>query len=137
MDYITAKQKAIKYIGLSKKTEQEVKNKLLKLEVQEDIIAEVITNLISIGYIDDVTYANLYIKQCLKEEKKTKNEIMQKLLQKGIKEGIIENSLDSIPETYQEKVKENIIKAKSKSLNEEKLNKYLCSKGLIEYKEWE
>ncbi len=137
MDYKIAKEKAVKYIGLAKKTEQEVKNKLTKLAVDEDIIDRVIEDLTSIGYIDDVAYANLYIKQSLKEMKKSKFEITQKLLQKGIKECIIENSLSDIDEDYEEKVKENIIRAKSKSLDKEKLNKYLYNRGLIDYEEWD
>ncbi len=137
MDYKIAKEKAVKYIGLAKKTEQEVKNKLTKLAVDEDIIDRVIEDLTSIGYIDDFAYANLYIKQSLKEMKKSKFEITQKLLQKGIKECIIENSLSDIDEDYEEKVKENIIRAKSKSLDKEKLNKYLYNRGLIDYEEWD
>ena len=41
-DFEVAKEKAIKYIGISKKTQFEVKRKLSMLKFNEDIIQEVI-----------------------------------------------------------------------------------------------
>lgn len=137
MDYLTAKEKAVKYIGLSKKTENEVRHKLERSNVDYEIIDNVIEDLVSMGYINDIAYANLYIKQCVKEMKRSKREIAQKLLQKGIKECIIKDSLNNIEQDYDERLKNYIIETKSKNLDENKLNKYLYNKGLIDYKEWD
>ena len=69
--------------------------------------------------------------------KKSKVEIAKKLLQKGIEDCIIEDSLDIVPHDYEEELRERIIKQKSKSLDEERINIYLHRRGLIDYKEWD
>ena len=51
MEFENAKQKAIKYIGISKKTEYEVRQKLIRLGYNQDIVDMVISYLLDIGYI--------------------------------------------------------------------------------------
>ena len=65
MDYETAKEKAVRYLVLALRTEEEVKNKLRKLNVEEGIIVQVTEYLKSIGYIDDEKYVEAYIRQCI------------------------------------------------------------------------
>ncbi len=137
MDFITAKQKAIKYIGISKKTEFEVRNKLLRLDASEEVIEEVIEYIKELGYIDDVAYSKSFIKTCERECKKSLYEIKLKLLQKGIKEYIIDEKLQYLYDIdYEEKVIEKLSKGKFLGKEEEK-NKYLCSKGFRGYNEGE
>lgn len=137
MDFITAKEKAIKYIGISKKTEYEVRNKLIRLGAEEDVIEEVISYIKELGYIDDVAYSKAFIRTCEKEGKKSLYEIKLKLLQKGIKEYIIDEELYMLGETdYEEKVIEKLSNGKFKDKEEEKL-KYLISKGFKGYSESE
>ena len=50
MDYIVAKEKAIKYIGISKKTSYEVHKKLKALGVEEEIANKVIEYLGELKY---------------------------------------------------------------------------------------
>ena len=137
MDFITAKEKAIKYIGISKKTEYEVKNKLVRLGVSEDVIEEVTQYIKELGYIDDVAYSKAFIRTCEKEGKKSLYEIKLKLLQKGIKEYIIDEELELLKDSdYEEKVINYL--SKGKFLNkEEELNKYLITKGFRGYNESE
>ena len=53
MSFEVAKEKAIRYIILSRKTSYEVKTKLSKIGVDEDIIDKVIESLIYLYYIND------------------------------------------------------------------------------------
>ena len=94
MDYINAKEKAIKYIGISKKTSHEVAKKLKMIGVEEEIITKVIEYLEELGYIDDIDYVKSYIRQNIKMLKYSVYELKQKLLQKGIKASIIESSFE-------------------------------------------
>ena len=90
MEFEEAKQKAIKYIGISKKTEYEIKQKLIRLGYNQDIIDMVISYLLNIGYVNDYDYVEAYLRQNERFLKYSIFEIEQKLLQKGIKKDIIE-----------------------------------------------
>lgn len=130
MDYITAKEKAVRYIGISKKTEQEVIRKLKTLDVDEEVISKIINDLKEIGYIDDIAYSNSYILECSKMKKYSLFEIKQKLLQKGIKKSIIGTSLEKLIEcNYEAEVVSKIKISKSRSMDEMKLRRYLYTRG--------
>lgn len=137
MDFITAKQKAIKYIGISKKTEFEVRNKLKNLGASSLVIDEVIEYIKELSYIDDVAYSKSFIKTCEREGKKSIYEIKLKLLQKGIKEYIIDENLEYLYDIdYEEEVIDRLSKTKFLGKDDEKI-KYLCKKGFRGYNESE
>lgn len=136
MDFITAKEKAIKYIGISKKTEYEVRNKLIRIGA-EDVIEEVTQYIKELGYIDDVAYCKSYVNTCEKEAKKSINEIKIKLLQKGVKEYIIDTELSRLEESDYEGNIINRLENGKYLGKEEELNKYLCSRGFRGYTESE
>ena len=105
MSFEVAKEKAIRYIALSRKTSYEVKTKLSKIGVDEDIIDKVIEYLIDLDYINDKEYVDAYVRQCMRLQSHSIYEIKNKLLQKGIKKDIIENKLDKLSNTdYEEKI---------------------------------
>lgn len=130
MDYITAKEKAIKYIGISKKTAFEVSKKLKTLGADIDIIDKVIEYLEELGYIDDVDYTESYIRQNIKMQKYSIYELKQKLLQKGIKASIIESSFESnLANEYENLVVNKLINSKLKDYDEQKRKEYLYRRG--------
>ena len=127
---IYARDKAIGYIGISKKTEYEVKKKLKGLKVTSSVIDEEIEYLKELGFIDDVDYAKSYIRQCEKMQNYSIYEITNKLLQKGIKASIIDEEIDVLKETdYESKVVEKLFKGKLKSYDEMKQKNYLYRRG--------
>lgn len=130
MDFETAKIKAIKYIGISKKTEMEVKNKLTSLKCEEEVIEKVIKYIFDLGYINDLEYTDAYIRQNMRLLKLSIYEIKQKLLQKGIKKYIIEEKIMPLYDTdYEKNVIEKLYSSKFKNMEELKIKKYLYSKG--------
>ena len=131
MEFENAKQKAIKFIGISKKTEYEVKQKLYKLGYNQEIVDMVISYLLNIGYIDDVDYVKSYIKQNERFMKYSIFEITQKLLQKGIKKDIIENEITILEDSdYDKKIFEKLILTKCKEMEPLKQKQYLYRRGL-------
>jgi len=127
---IYARDKAIRYIGISKKTEYEIKKKLKGLKVTSSVIDEEIEYLKELGFIDDTNYAKSYIRQCEKLLNYSVYEITNKLLQKGIKASIIEQEIDVLKETeYESKVVEKLIHGKLKSYDEMKQKNYLYRRG--------
>jgi len=130
MDYVVAKEKAIKYIGISKKTSYEVSKKLKTLGVEEEIIIKVIEYLKELGYIDDIDYVKSYIRQNVKMLKYSTYELKQKLLQKGIKTSIIEMSFESdLPSLYEKHVVDKLKSTKLKNYDEIKIKEYLYRRG--------
>lgn len=130
MDYIVAKEKAIKYIGISKKTSHEVAKKLKTLGAEQEIIDKVVEYLEELGYLDDVDYVQSYIRQNVKMLKYSIYELKQKLLQKGIKASIIEKCFESdLPSDYENQVINKLICSKLKNYDEQKRKEYLYRRG--------
>ena len=127
---ILARDKAIRYIGISKKTEYEVRQKLKRLKIASSVIDEEIEYLKELGYIDDIDYVKSYIKQCYKMQNYSIYEITNKLLQKGIKASIIEQEIGDLKESdYEQRVVDKLINGKLKSYDEMKQNNYLYRRG--------
>ena len=131
MDFETAKQKAIKYLGISKKTRYEVIKKLKSLKCSENIIYDVISYLEKLNYINDEEYVDAYIRQCVRLLNNSIYEIKNKLLQKGIKKDIIINRLSDLENSnYDDKLIEKLIKTKCKNMDLEKQKMFLYRRGL-------
>ncbi len=130
MEFEEAKFKAIKYIGLSKKTEYEVIMKLKRSDVDDNIIDKVIKYLLEIKYINDLDYTDSYIIQNEKMLKYSVYEISEKLKSKGINLDIIENKLNKLLiNSYEQEVIKKIISSKSKTMDENKIKQYLYRRG--------
>ena len=126
MDYETAKEKAVRYLVLALRTEEEVKNKLRKLNVEEDIIFQVTEYLKSIGYINDEKYVEAYIRQCINIPKYSKYEIRMKLIQKGINKEILSEKLEELDNCdYENKLIDKLLKGKLKNMEPLKQKAYL------------
>ena len=134
MNFEDAKQKAIKYIGISKKTEYEVKQKLIKLGYSHDVTDMVISYLLNINYIDDVEYTRSYISQNERFMKYSIFEITQKLLQKGIKKDIIEQEIETLVNSdYEKNLYERLLLTKCKNMDDMKIKQYMYRRGLKNY----
>ncbi|MDF2866076.1 MAG: hypothetical protein K0R72_894 [Clostridia bacterium] len=130
MEFEEAKFKAIKYLGISKKTEYEVEMKLKRLNIDEKIINKVIQYLIEINYINDLDYVESFIRQNEKMLKYSIYEISEKLKVKGVNSDLIEDRLNNLSfKNYENSVIEKIINSKSKNMDIEKINQYLFRRG--------
>lgn len=127
---IYARDKAIKYIGISKKTEFEVRKKLKRLNIASSVINDEIISLKELGFIDDNDYVSSYIKQCEKMLNYSIYEIRNKLLQKGIKASIIEEKLQILQDSdYERNVVDKLVAGKLKSYDDLKKKSYLYRRG--------
>ena len=115
---------------LALRTEEEVKNKLRKLNVEEGIIVQVTEYLKSIGYIDDEKYVEAYIRQCINIPKYSKYEIRMKLIQKGINKEILSEKLEELDNCdYENKLIDKLLKGKLKNMEPLKQKAYLYRRG--------
>ena len=130
MEFEVAKEKAVRFIGISKKTANEVETKLKKLNISNDSINEVVEYLKGLGYIDDVDYVKAYIRQCIKMQKYSIYEIKQKLLIKGISRELILEFVDELYSTdYESKVIQKLLSGKLSSMEQEKQKNYIYRRG--------
>lgn len=127
---IFAREKAIKYIGISKKTEYEVRKKLKGLNIAPEVIDEEIIYLKELAFIDDEDYVLSYIRQADKMMQYSIYEIKNKLLQKGIKASIIEDKIEILLDNdYENRTVEKLLKGKLKSYEDIKQKAYLFRRG--------
>lgn len=131
MSFEVAKNKAIKYVGISRKTEQEVYRKLKTQGFDKDIIMEVIEYLKELGYINDDDYVDAYIRQCMRLLDYSTYEIRQKLLQKGINKYIIDDKVGTLEESdYNDLLLNKLLNGKCKNMDDLKKKQYLFRRGL-------
>ena len=127
---IFAREKAIKYIGISKKTEYEIRNKLKGLKITSSVIDEEIEYLKELGFIDDIQYTKSYLRQCDKLIQYSIYEITQKLLKKGISLDIIEENIGNLKESdYEARVIQKLLNGKLKTYDVKKQKAYLYRRG--------
>lgn len=130
MNFEEAKEKAVRYLILQLRTEEEVRKKLKKLDVEEDIITEVVEYLKSIGYIDDNKYIEAYLRQCISIPKYSVYEIKMKLKQKGINKNLISEKLEEFDGYNYEKLLVNkLLNGKLKNMEQLKQKAYLYRRG--------
>lgn len=130
MNFEEAKERAVKYLVLALRTEKEVKDKLKKLNVDEDIIDEVCEYLKGLGYINDVYYTEAYLRQCESIPKYSKYEIRMKLIQKGVdKELVSEKIANNLNPNYEVKIVEKLMNGKLKNMEPLKQKAYLYRRG--------
>lgn len=130
MELDIAKERAIAYLMRSKKTSNEVTMKLKKLGFTEEIVQEVISYFIKLGYIDDNEYVDAYIRQCMRLQNYSLFEIKNKLLQKGVKKDIIEDKLQVLEDSdYEKELVKKLINGKLKNMDDIKQRQYLFRRG--------
>ncbi len=89
--YIKARDAAFKYLGFKARTQKELFNKLLEKEYSEEVAEKICEEMIKYKYIDDLSYAQNYLKEQLSFKGNGTSKIKFQLLQKGISREIIDS----------------------------------------------
>lgn len=130
MNFELAKEKALRYLVVAKKTEVEVREKLKKSSCEESIIDDVISYLKELDYINDYEYVDAYIRQCMRLQNYSIYEIKNKLIQKGINKNLLEEKLQNLADTdYEEKLVKKLLSSKLKQMEPLKRKQYLYRRG--------
>ncbi|WP_392486679.1 recombination regulator RecX [Haloimpatiens sp. FM7315] len=93
-NYLKGKKYALKVLEKTYKTESEMREKLFKNGYNEEESNRIIDFLKEYKFIDDIRYANMYIKD--KSKTAGKNKIKYDLLKKGLKEDLVNESICKI-----------------------------------------
>lgn len=92
-----AKKRALYILNFGRKTEDQLKRKLIQDKYPSDVAKEAVDYVRSFGYLDDEAFAIDYIE--LNKERKSRREMARALFQKGISK---ESILHAMKETYNE-----------------------------------
>ncbi len=137
MDFEGFYNKALKFLSYRPRSEKEVRDKLLKVKVPEDLINKIIKKLKDYKFLDDLEFAKIFTRERSLLKLKPARVIKFELKQKGISKDIIEEVFTGSKEEEKdlEKAKEIIQKKieRYKGLDSfkirEKLSRFLVSKG--------
>ena len=133
-NFTKARDKALEILSGKSVSKRELSDKLSQKGYDEPIISDAISELESLGYINDEDYASLFLEHCI-SKMWGKKKIRYEMKQKGIPEAIIEEKLSEFDEDDNlEEIKEIII---SKYRNDDlsdmktkaKITRYLASRG--------
>jgi regulatory protein len=93
-NFKNAKETALKYMTLKLRCSNEVKQKLLTTGYSEVIVDNVISDLISLGYINDRIFIRKYLYDRSKLKPKSKKLLKYELLKKGLAENLVDDVLN-------------------------------------------
>lgn len=115
-----ALQFAMKLIGLRRRSEFEIRERLKQKNFSEEISEETISELKKYKYLDDEKFAESYINDRINLRPCGKRLIKMELARKGVSENIIENKLDELLSFEKElELAEKIIAKKLRIIGEE------------------
>lgn len=130
------KETALRTVERSYKTEKEIRDKLLLKEFDEETIEKTVEFLKEYGFIDDLKFVRMFVKDRIKNQ--GKNKIKYALLQKGINKYLIDEVFgeldrdDEIKRAIElcEKKYLSIIKRESDDFKiKNKITRYLLGRG--------
>lgn len=121
---------ALKYISIKMRSEKEIKDYLIKKGISEFNVERIIDKLKGNGYIDDIKYANAYIKDQLNLSNNGPYKIKSNLINLGIDEDIIDELIYKIDKDI---IKDKLTKLINKQLKIKKGSKNMLKLKLVTY----
>ena len=131
-----ARKKIYHYCAYQERSHHEVKNKLYNLGLHSSDVDEILTHLITEGYLNEERFAKAFAGGRFRVKHWGRIKIIQELEAKGLTKNCIDSGLKEIDESDYMKTIESLIHKKGDQLKEEnpfvkreKLAKYIIQKG--------
>lgn len=131
-----AKVKAAKYCAYQERTQQEVRDKLYSYGLYSDAVEEVLSELISEGFVNEERFAQAFARGKFRSNKWGRVKIELGLRQKGLSDYCIRSGLAEISEADYREILQLLIQKKWNSLEKEdtyarkhKTARYALGKG--------
>lgn len=131
-----AKQKALNYCAYQERSHQEVKNKLFEMGLYSSEVDELLTYLITEGFLNEERFAKSFAGGKFRLKKWGRIKIVHALESKGLTKNCIRIGLKEIDEQDYEATLLELLTSKSQTLEEEnvfslrdKLSKFAIQKG--------
>lgn len=130
-EFKKCKNTALRIIERNYKTEKEVYDKLIEKGYEEQTAIKSIDFLKEYNYIDDIRYANMYIRDRLRTQ--GKNKIKYALIQKGIDENTLIDVFSELDNSLEMDVAMNLAKKRYDNLKKRETDKYKLSQKLYRF----
>ena len=131
-----AKQKALRYCAYQERSHQEVKNKLYELGLRSSEVDEMLSYLITEGFLNEERFAKSFVGGKFRVKKWGRIKIVHALESKGLTKNCIRIGLREIDEADYQSTLEELLKSKISELSEsnafiarDKASKYAIQKG--------
>jgi regulatory protein len=125
-----------RYCAYQERCHQEVKNKLFEFGLYSDQVNEVISELITNGFLNEERFARAFVGGKFRMKKWGRIKIVHELESKGISQNCIRLGLKEIDEKDYEKTLSGIVEKKNEEITEDnlftkrdKISKYAIQKG--------
>lgn len=110
------KAKAVRLINHRARSTEELRQRLLDAEFEPEGVEEVIDRCTANGMLDDAEFANEWVRQREKNQKKSVAVLRRELQRKGIAAVLIEDALAQVEEESQEQILEELVAKKAASV---------------------
>ncbi|MDD5361303.1 MAG: RecX family transcriptional regulator [Ignavibacteria bacterium] len=132
-----AKRVAYRFLNYKQRSEKEVRKKLKEKKISEPCIEKVISFLKDLKYLNDETYAKMYLESKILQKPEGRRVLKMKLTEKGIPK---ETAEKIVSENYSEELEkekaaellkkyEKKVRAKNPADKKQKCYRFLISKG--------
>lgn len=122
-----AREQALNYLSYQPRSIKEVEQYLVKEEITEEMIAAIIADLISYGYLDDQNYAKLFVGNAVRVGNDGPRNVLNKLLRKGVNPDLAADAVSEIENsawvTVGERVLKPLYKKATRLANQDVVNK--------------
>jgi regulatory protein len=115
---VEAVAKAEKYCAYQERSHQEVRNKLYSYGLWKNDVEEILTQLITSGFLNEERFAKAFAGGKFRMKKWGKNKIENELKQRGITSRCIQTGLKEIDNSDYRKVLIQLIKKKAQTVTE-------------------
>jgi len=139
MKYVSlpeAKDKIRRYCAYQERSHQEVRNKLYSYGLHRNDVEEILTNLITEGFLNEERFSKAFAGGKFRLKKWGRIKIARALRAKGVLENCVSIGLKEIDDAVYRKVLHALLKEKSQSMGEndrfvlrDRLSKYAIQKG--------
>jgi regulatory protein len=123
---------SLRYLALRPRSSKEISDYLIRKGFGEEQVQAAIESLTEQNYLNDTDFAQMWVRNRLKLNARSKSVLRLELIKKGIEKDAIEHVLAEVtPEEFLDSLKELINKKRhlSKYQDDEKLVQYLVRKG--------
>lgn len=139
-----AKLKAADYCAYQERSQKEVRNKLYQYGLYKDDVEEIISDLVTEGFINEERFAKAYVGGKFRIKKWGRIKILQGLKQHNISNYCINKGIAEIDEEEYFSTLQSLVKKKSEQLDQSdryifkrKLANYLTQKGFEPHLIWD
>ena len=109
---------ALNQLSMSPKTRLQLEQALAKKGTPEDVGKTVLDRLAELGYVDDLAYAQLYIRSKMQTKQLAKRAMSYELTKRGVHKDLIEQALAEITTEDEWHMARELVAKKLRSMNE-------------------